>query len=188
MMIVGFPIAVGTTLLADRIVLLTLHAHYIPSTTPLQILIWGVMLTFITIPFENLLYSINKQRIVTLETGIGLILNIAINLALIPKYSHIGASIARIAVWIFEFLFVFIWISKTEYKMSNKVALSITVRVFVASMVMAIFIVCCKGSNLLMLVMCSAAIYFGFLYLIRGFDERDISILKKLVRKGGESV
>ena len=184
MLIIGLPIATGTCFLADRIILLVFQAEYTASIISLQILIWGVMFAFIAIPFENLFYSINKQHIVTLEVGIGAVLNVVMNLLLIPKYSYIGASIATIAVWIFEFLFLFIWISKTEYKMPNKVTLNVALKVFVASAVMTIFVVCLKSSNLLILVMGSAAIYFGFLYLIRGFDDWDVSMLKELIHKG----
>jgi len=118
MLIIGIPIGIGTTLLADSIILLIFGAEYTQSIIALQILIWGVIFAFIAVPFENLFYSANKQSIVTLEVVIGVILNVIMNILLIPKYSLVGASIATTITWIFEFFFVFLLILKTEHKVS----------------------------------------------------------------------
>ena len=98
----------------------------------------GVVFAFIAVPFENLFCSANKQSIVTIEVGIAAILNVIMNILLIPKYSLAGASIATTAIWIFEFFFVFIWISKTEYNVSKKTALNITLKALVSGLIMGI--------------------------------------------------
>ena len=182
MIIIGIPIGIGTTLLADRIILLVFGVEYTPSITALQILVWGVIFAFIAVPFENLFYSANKQFIVTIEVGIAAILNVIMNLLLIPKYSLLGASIATTVIWIFEFFFVFIWISKTKYNISKKTVLNITLKALVSGLIMGIFILYFK-SNLLIAITFSVLIFFGTLYIIRGFDRNDIIIIKELILK-----
>jgi len=183
MMILGVPIGIGTTLLADRIILLIFGAEYTPSIIALQILIWGVIFAFIAVPFENLFHSTNKQSIVTIEVGIAAILNVIMNLLLIPKYSLVGASIATTAIWIFEFFFVFIWISKTEYNVSNKTMLTIASKVVIATLSMSIFLIYSQIFNLGILIVSSAFIYFITLWLLRGIDDKDKSLIRQLLQK-----
>jgi len=120
MLIISIPLALLITFLAPKIILIFYGYQYKPSIPVLRILIWGTMFAFIGIPLENLFYSINKQYIVTLEVGLGAILNIVLNIILIPLCGYIGVSIAATLTWIFEFIFIFFIISKTDYKLNIK--------------------------------------------------------------------
>ena len=69
----------------------------------------------------NLLGSIDKQLTVTKITGIGAVVNIGINLAIIPILSFYGASIATVFT---EFLIMILFtriISKTEFSVGNTI-------------------------------------------------------------------
>ena len=68
MAILAVPIAVGTTLLADKIILLIFGAEYSHSIIALQILVWFMVFVFTSIGFANLLNSLNKQVIVAKVT------------------------------------------------------------------------------------------------------------------------
>ena len=96
MIILGVPLGFGTTILADKIILLIFGAGYSQSIIALQILIWTIVFTFAGAAFVQLLQSVNKQLLITKISGICVVFNIVINLILIPKFSYIGPSISTL--------------------------------------------------------------------------------------------
>lgn len=55
MVMIGIPIGFGTTLLADRIILLIFGAEYENSIIALQILVWSSVFIFLSSAFARLL-------------------------------------------------------------------------------------------------------------------------------------
>ncbi len=96
MLILSIPIGIGTTLLADKIILFIFGEGFTNSIIALQILIWTIVLTFVGVAFVKLLESTNRQRIITKISLICVVVNILLNLLLIPKFSYIGSSIATV--------------------------------------------------------------------------------------------
>lgn len=182
MVMIAFPIGMGTTLLADKIILLIFGSDFAPATIALQILVWSSVLIFMSQAFGKLVNSTNRQIVETKITATGAILNVILNLLLIPKFSYVAASVTTVATEFFvllAYLFVF---SKTKYKLRGRFVLGITSKVFFSCLVTAAFIEYFKDINLLALMTISALIYGGVLYLVRGFDESDIHMFKNLTR------
>jgi len=184
MTIIAIPLGVGTTLLADKIILVIFGIEYIPAIIALQILIWSLVFIFISVNSTNLLYSINKQRFVMKVTAVCAVANIALNLFLIPRYSYVGASIATVATECIAFCLIFYWISRSEYKLSSRSLLRTTSKVIIASLIMGMFIKYFTHTSLLALVPLSVILYFGIFYALRGLDKADILIFRSLIRKG----
>ena len=69
---------------------------YQQSVIALQILVWTIVFTFVGAAFVRLLEASNRQVIVTKISLICVIVNILLNLILIPKFSYIGACIATV--------------------------------------------------------------------------------------------
>ena len=183
MLIIGFPIGVGITLLADRIVLLIFGAEYIPSIIALQILTWAIVFIFARTAFERVLESANKQIIVTKVFGGCALLNIILNLILIPKYSYIGAAVATLITDFAVFALIFVWSLKIGYSISNKQFIEVISKVISASLLMGVFIEYFRDQNLFILVFTTIIIYFGLILLIKCFDKDDIRLFKKLFSK-----
>jgi O-antigen/teichoic acid export membrane protein len=184
MFIFGIPIGVGTTLLADRIILLIFGEGFIPSIIALQILIWALVLIFLRTSFERLFESINKQIIVTAAFGCGAALNVILNLILIPKYSYIGAGIATLITDLTVFIFLIAFGLKIGYSIPNKKLERISAKVIIASILMGVFVKYFGNLNLLALVLLAAGVYFGIIFLVKGVGEEDILLFKKMIGKG----
>ena len=182
---IGFPIGVGTTLLAGRIIRLIYGLEYTPATIALQVLVWSEVLIFMSVVFGTLLNSINRQIIVTKVCALAAVLNVALNLILIPKYSYIGASIATVATECFAFIFLFIQVSKIGYGLANRSTLRLATKVIVAGSLMGVFAAYFANLNLAILVISSALVYFALIYLFRGIDKTDIELAKHLIRRTG---
>lgn len=180
MLIIGFPIGVGTTLLADRFILLIFGAEYTPSIIALQILVWAIVLIFARTAFERVLESANRQIIVTEVFGGCALLNVILNIILIPKYSYIGAAVATLITDFAVFALIFVWSLKIGYTISNRQLIELISKVVAASLLMGVFIGYFRDQNLLILVFTATIIYFGLILLIKGLDKEDITLLKNL--------
>jgi len=181
--IIGIPIGVGTTLLAKRIILLIFGTEYMNSIFPLQILIWSSVFIFMSQPFGNLLNCLNKQAIVTKITGICVVLNVTLNLILIPKYSLIGASIATVLTEFGSLTLCFIWSLKIGYSIFNKKVANIISKVAVASMMMGIFVMYFIHMSLFILLPLAVLLYFIVLYVVKGIDKEEFLFIRRVVQK-----
>jgi O-antigen/teichoic acid export membrane protein len=165
MLILGVPIGVGTSILANKIILLIFGVGYLPSVLPLQILIWSAISGFVAGVFFNLLQSVNRQIIIAWVVGSAAFLKVALNLALIPGYSYTGASIATLAASFIPLALSFIWCSRIGYGIPIKHTVHVIVRVSVASAVMCVFIFYFKYFYILALIPLAALLYFMTLYI-----------------------
>jgi O-antigen/teichoic acid export membrane protein len=178
---IAIPMAVGTIILSDRIILTIYGSAFKNSAVALQILILATAIIFINSATSNFYISIKKQRLVMVYTGIGVIINILLNLILIPKFSYVGASIAtvltEISILIINFYYMPPMISRKELIVQNCPSIA-------ASIVMAIFLfVVLTNYSGLWIIIPAAMIYFIFFYLFKGLNFEDREILKKLFMK-----
>lgn len=183
MIIVGIPMGVGTTILAKSIILLIFKSGYIESVGALQILIWTMVFTFIGASFVQLLQSINKQLIITKISIICVIINILLNLVLIPRYSFIGASIATLLTEVILVSYIISTSYKLGYKIEHKIVLKDLARVIVASTVMSIFLLHFHYLNLFLLIVLGILVYFAVLYSVGGIDDVDRDLIKQTLKR-----
>lgn len=179
MVILGIPIGVGTTLLAQRFILLIFGAEYANSILALQILVWSSVLLFMSVPFATLFTSLNRQEIGAKITGLCCALNIALNLILIPKYSLIGASIATVSTEFILLALHFIWAVKIGYGIPSRELAGIMLRVLIAGILMGIFIMYFYDLTLWALIPLAILLYFGILYLIKGIGKEDMFLVRR---------
>lgn len=177
--ILGLPIGVGTTFLADRIISLIYGASYGPSTGALQILIWAGVLLFLTTLFGTVLASIDRQDLGMWAVGICAIANVVMNLLLIPKFSYTGASIATVITEGIGFILQFYFISKYLYRirLSQKSIIPI-----LASLVMLLAIFLLRELNLATIIAIAIVVYFGIICLFKTISEEDIILFKKIFK------
>jgi len=182
MIIIAIPIGFGTVLLADKIILLIFGPAYTNSTTALQILIWTIVFTFAGASFVQLYIATNRQLIITKISLICVVINLILNLMLIPKFSYIGASIATVITEIILVSYLIRAGYKFGYGISRDIGLNIVFKVILCSIIMSIFIWYFQNLNLLILIVSALIIYIGTLYLIGGIDKVDLKIINKIIK------
>lgn len=183
MLIVGIPLGAGTTVLANKIVLIILGQGYEQSVIALQILIWTMVFTFAAASFVQVLQAVNKQTAITKISIICLIINIILNLIVIPKYSYIGASYVTLITEIILVSYIFFISSKLGYGINLKSTIKNLLKVSFASVVMIIFFIYFYQLNLILLVGAGLIIYLIVLYLIRGINNSDLKIFKMILKR-----
>lgn len=181
MLILGIPLGFGTTVLADKIILLIFGAEYTPSIIALQILIWTMVFTFIGASFVQLLQSINKQLILTKISFICLVFNVILNLILIPKYSYIGASVVTLITEIILVSYTIFISFRLGYGIDIKKNTKIFFKVIGGALVMSAFLLYFSNVNLFLLVIMGIILYFTIIYLTKTVDDVDKQLFKELI-------
>jgi len=180
--ILAIPIGVGTTLLAQRFILLIFGAEYTNSIIALQILVWSSVFIFMSNSFGNLFNSLNRQIIVTKLVGICCAANVVLNLILIPRYGLSGASVATLFTEFLALVLSLIWSRKIGYSIFNRNSASIVAKVLISSAAMGVFIVYFHNLKLQELVPLAALLYFVILYIAKGLDKEDMNLIRGVVR------
>jgi O-antigen/teichoic acid export membrane protein len=179
MAILGFPVAMGCFVLADRFIALFYAEQFSASIIAFQILAFFIPLRFVSSITGTLLTSINRQSIRTVSVGLSALFNIVLNAALIPYLSYIGASIATVLSEVLLY-FIFIYCINKHYK---KLELhKHFMKPLVASLVMGGFVLYFKDANLFLLIISAGIVYFVILALLRTFTKEDKNIFKQVVR------
>jgi O-antigen/teichoic acid export membrane protein len=101
LLVIGLPIAVGTTLLASQIILGLFGEEYAPSAFVLQVLIWAELFLFVNNATGNMLKAVNRQKVHMWIIAAGCAFNIGLNLLLIPRFGFLGAAYTTLATEFF---------------------------------------------------------------------------------------
>ncbi|MDI6644120.1 MAG: flippase [Methanobacteriaceae archaeon] len=182
MLILGFPIGVGTTLLAEKIILLIFGEGFLPSILALQVLIWTIVITFCGSAFVKLFEASGRQMAITKVTGLGVAVNIALNLFLIPIYSFIGASIATVLTEMVVIGSIVGLSYHVGYGIPVKENLILILKVIISGIAMGIVLWYFDYLSLIILVIIAVFVYIAALFITRVFDSEDLTLLRNILK------
>jgi len=176
--ILGFPIALGCFVLADKFISIFYAGGYTSSILAFQILALFIPIRLTSTLTGTLLTSINRQGYRTFSVGLSAAFNIIINLILIPYFSYIGASIATVLSELLLYM-LFLYYIGYHYK-SIKVNQTFT-KPAIASLLMALTIYTLKNLNIFILICLAMIIYFICLFLLKTFRDDDKILFNNLL-------
>jgi O-antigen/teichoic acid export membrane protein len=117
----SFSIAILMTIFASPIIKILFGNAYIESVIPLQIYIWAGISVFLGVVVSQYLVANNLSKISFLNTLLGALANIMLNILLIPKFGISGSAIATlISYTISTFSILFYKNSKNQGKLIFK--------------------------------------------------------------------
>ncbi len=179
-LMVSLPLCAAITILAPKIIVLCFGPQYTPSIFVLQILIWALIFLFLNAVSINFLGSVNRQLTVIKIMAIGLVVNVLTNAVLISKYSYVGASVSTL---ISEAIVLPIYIFSV-YKLgfADKNLMKDFPKILFSTLIMSLFLIYMRDFNIVVLLVCSAIIYYSGLYLTKAFDDDDKLIFKKVFK------
>jgi O-antigen/teichoic acid export membrane protein len=181
MAILGFPIAMGCFVLADKFIALFYGDQFSASIIAFQILAFFIPLRFVSSITGTLLTSINRQSIRTVSVGLIALFNIILNALMIPYLGYIGASIATVLSEVFLYFIFICFINKYYKRMELHKHF---IKPLVASLLMGGFVFYFKDINLFLLVLLAGLVYFVILLVLRTFTQEDKNIFKQVVKRG----
>ncbi|MBV6444343.1 MAG: flippase [Ignavibacteriales bacterium] len=93
---ISIAIAVPVTIFSEEIITILFGAKFLPAAPVLTIYIWAGTGTFLGVASSNYLINENLTKISFLRTLIGLVLNVGLNLLLIPIWGIKGSALATL--------------------------------------------------------------------------------------------
>jgi len=183
MMLLGCPIMFGVWSIAPEIIVAFYGTEYIGSILPLQVLIFVLIFIFLDFPIGSLLNATNRQSIKTGIMGGTMVINVASNLILIPRYDVLGACIA--AVISFVFMFGAGWyFTKRVFTITVSEVLERIGGIFAASLCMTAVVLFVKPLlHFSLAIPLGAIVYISLLFAFKAISPEHIKILKRVLRK-----
>jgi O-antigen/teichoic acid export membrane protein len=181
--IMGWPITVGLFLLAQQFSdLLNLFPQ---SAAALRILALAIVFMFVDNTFAAVLNAIDRQKLFAYVALSGLVINLSLNIVLIPRFGYIGASWATVATEIG--LVITGWLALRSVLGSVRV-LALCWRPLIAGAVMGGFVALANPHGRLALLLVTglaAVIYAAMLLVLRTADAEERLILRRALRPRG---
>lgn len=183
LILVSLPIMAGSYVLADRIILKLYGPAFEASIAAFQIIIFGLVFVFLNYPVGNLLNACNRQTLNTINMGIATVVNIVLNIILIPRFTYLGASIASLTSAILLVSLGIPWVSKIA-PYSKKLIFNKFLKILFSSIAMGLIIYLIKDNiSILLLMPLGIIIYFILLIAIKGINRNDFLTLYRAVFK-----
>jgi len=104
----GFLILGISSLIIKYLIPLLYGNSFLPAVNIFYILTIAVFFSYLANVWLYTLNALGKQKIYTIASAVGLIINLALNFLLIPKYSYFGAAWATVITEIVASLIIFV--------------------------------------------------------------------------------
>jgi O-antigen/teichoic acid export membrane protein len=174
----ALPMALTVTLLAKPIINLIYGNEFAGSVRALQILIWASAIMYVNWVLGTTFVTANRQMVNFKIAIVAAILNIVLNLLLIPKYSYLGASAATVATEAFGFFVGIFFLNKLGYKTN---IVNIYLPPLVASFAFVITEIILLNMNIdILIVLTICIIIYGLVTYKLGITKDDKQLIKKI--------
>ena len=177
--LIAFPVGLGVTFLADRIIFFIYKSQFISSSFPLKVLIWAEVILFINYIMGYLLNSINKQRLFTYSVIISALLNLVLNLMLIPIYGYVGASVVAVFTQVINFSLLYYFCSKNGYSINF---LKTITKPILAGIIMVVLMFSLKSFHIFLIVPAAVITYFAVLLITKGIGNEELDLVKNFLK------
>jgi O-antigen/teichoic acid export membrane protein len=182
LLMLGWPLSIGVVLLARP--LAGLWSGFYPESVPaLRILALAYVFAFVNNAFIGALTVIDRQATYAKAAGISLVVNLVLNLILIPPFGYIAASWTTVAT---EVVLVATgwWLTARHLGKLNLAAASW--RPILAGLVMAAVLYPFRnvhGDAVLLVVLLGIAVYAAAVVLLRAMTREEIQFLRAAMRR-----
>ncbi|MGB9598685.1 MAG: flippase, partial [Minisyncoccales bacterium] len=100
----AFPILLGAIFLAQKIIDFVYDPSFFPAIFSFRSLSLMIFFNVLSLPFSRALLILNEQKKISYAFLVSTLINLFLNLILIPRYSLNGASLSSLVAMIFFFL------------------------------------------------------------------------------------
>ena len=180
LVILGWPVTVGTVLLAPG---LTHLLRLFPAADePLRILAVGFVVLFANNAFIGALNSIDKQVLFTYAAGISVVVNVALNVVLIPFFGYDGAAWATVLTEVA--LAVTGWVMTARH-LGRIPVFRLSWRPLLAGLGMGAAIFPfrdVRGPELVVVVLAAGLLYALVVVAIRAVDRSELELVRQAIR------
>ena len=167
LLVLGVAIAVFGTVAGDTIVSLFYGDRFREAGLPLKILLWNMMVVFVSFLLTNFNIAVDRQRVNASYAALICGANVALNLVLIPAFSAVGAASARLVAEVAGCGFL-------AFGIRRHVTISLTPlmgRLILLACGFGLVLVLLEGFGLVLLVLGGGTAFVGLVAAMRVFDR-----------------
>ena len=166
------------TFKSQEVITLLFGLNFEKSALPTSILLWSQIFIYYSYFTINLFLAYNKQALIFRYAIVVLAVNILINLVLVPHFSFLGASIAKI----FAAFFGSIFIMATHYNLKKRLYfLSIRMLIWLTTVLLLCFL-SSYFPLLLYFVLSSLMIFISMIY-IQYFTKEELLLFFNIIKR-----
>ena len=167
LVLLGWPLTVGTFVLVHPIGRLF---RLFPQSEPsLRILAFAIVFLFANSAFYAMLNATNRQHLNAWATGLAAAINIALNLALIPRYGYLAASATTAVTEASLCVFGWWFVQRGRPELSLRV-LALSWRILLAGAVMGVALYPLSRFSIAVSLPAGALAYAVAIYLLRAIE------------------
>jgi stage V sporulation protein B len=180
MFMLGLPIATGGALLSGPLVELLFGPEYREAATTAALLLLGLAFAYPNSLATTTALAIGRERSVALIYGSGLLLNVGLNLWLVPTVGIEGAGIAMLAAQAWLLGGMMLACGRSGLRPLSAVALG---KVVVAAGAMGLAVLALRDLPLPVPVLAGMLVYGAALVAVRALDREDVQALTSRLRR-----
>jgi O-antigen/teichoic acid export membrane protein len=173
------PVAIGITALSEPIMTFVYGPAYASGSVALQILVWAYALEFFNPFFSRVLFVLEKQRLVLIAAIAGTLMNVAVNVVLIPLYGFVGAAVATLVAA----AVIFMLLASAVHRIFPAVSIRLfALKVATSGAGMWVSLCMLEAAPLFLRVLLGGAVYFLTLFLIRTLSAAEYTMISRIFR------
>ena len=168
---------------------LSFHAHklittlyesgYEPATDSFKILIIALGIYFIVFYFVDIFIAARSQKMITIIMALGLVLNVVLNLILIPKLGFVGSSYVRLLTYFFLFI-MFLIFSHNKLKIKGIIDfLKMSTLLILFIIAQTIFL----NLHIVVSLLLSGIIYVVLIMVLKVISKQEVLLFTKIFNK-----
>ena len=181
MLVLGLPVGVGLSMLANPLTTLLFGETYGPSGPVLGVLSYSFILVCFSSPLHRMLEATGRQRRVLEAITAGLILNILLNLILIPRYGYLMAAYTTVATEAVFFLIPLVVVVKN--RLSPQIQVKTIFKAVTATILMAAAIKATQNQHVILTIITAKIVYISAILATGLVSKQD---LVKISRSQGK--
>ncbi|MBN1155703.1 flippase [candidate division KSB1 bacterium] len=186
-LILTIPLAILTSLIFDKVVVLFFGADFRPSILVLQIIIWSIipfaiskLLSFALLASDNQKADLWVNLISTIIKGVLLIV-------FVYFWGYIGISFGTL--WaMFAMVLVQLFMSKSILPMTSNQIYMLFTKIIIANALMLASILLLRDINIFLAFIVSVGVYLFSLYKLNVFSGRDKYFVQLLIKRKADQV
>jgi O-antigen/teichoic acid export membrane protein len=179
MLFIGLPLAVGGMILSHQVITTLYGAEYSPAAISFLVIVWDLPILMYSSFCGNLTTAIKREGAAARIYGSLGIINVILNLLLIPRFGIVGASFATVLtdlVGAAQFYFLF----RREF--GAGLGLNKLLRLVLAAVFMGVVVFVLRDFNLFVTIIIGAVSYLLIVWLTGAFSLEERGLLVRLIR------
>lgn len=184
--IINLPLFLLMVLFPGAIINILFGSEYLVAETSLRYAAAGFFFFSISLLFYNLLAIVGKSKLILINLLITSVLNIILNILLVPKYGITGAAISTMISYIALFVIFFLQTAHyTSIIPFKRRMIQVLISVGISTIVL-FFVKQVIPTNLFTIILqiiLFLLLYLMLIFLTRSLDKNDIMIIKSIHQK-----